>query len=207
MAINQKQGEGTMSKRVLFVTGDGAEVLEVYYPYFRVQEEGYEAVIASPRKKTLHTVCHDFVEGWDTYTEKPAHLLPSDAAFADIDPAEFDALIIPGGRAPEFIRNDPDLPRIVSHFLEADKPVGAICHGAQVFLALKDRSCFEGRTLSAYNACRLDVESLGATYADQTLHVDGRLVSGHAWPDLPGFMREFLKLLRLPSNKEASSLS
>jgi len=98
-----------MSKRVLIVTGDGAEVLEVYYPYFRVREEGYEAVIASPKRKTLHTVCHDFVEDWDTYTEKPAHQLPSDTAFADVDPAEFDALIIPGGRAPEFIRNDPDL--------------------------------------------------------------------------------------------------
>jgi len=76
-----------------------------------------------------------------------------------------------------------------------------------VFLALKDRSYFEGRTLSAYNACKPDVESLGANYASQTLHVDGKLVSGHAWPDLPGFMREFLHLLRQPSNKELSSSS
>lgn len=193
-----------MSKRVLILTGDGAEVLEVYYPLYRVLEEGYEAVIASPKKKVLNTVCHDFVQGWDTYTEKPAHLLASDMAFADVDPAEFDALIIPGGRAPEFIRNDVDLPRIVQHFLDADKPVGAICHGAQVFLALSDRSYFEGRTLTAYNACKLEVESLGARYASDTLHVDGKLVSGHAWPDLPGFMREFLNLLRRTSNKELS---
>ncbi|GIO16706.1 protease [Cohnella xylanilytica] len=197
-----------MSKKVLVLTGDGAEVLEVYYPLYRIKEEGYEAVVASPRKKVLHTVCHDFVDGWDTYTEKPAHQLASDVAFADVDPSAYDALIIPGGRAPEFIRNDADLPRIVRHFLDADKPVGAICHGAQVFLALGDRSYFEGRTLSAYNACRLEVESLGATYASGTLHVDGKLVTGHAWPDLPGFMREFLNLLRQPSAKEtASSLS
>lgn len=194
-----------MSKRVLILTGDGAEVLEVYYPFFRVQEEGYEAVIAAPRKKTLHTVCHDFVEGWDTYTEKPAHQLAADISFADVAPGDYDALIVPGGRAPEFIRNDPDLPRIVQHFLDADKPVGAICHGAQVFLALPNRSVFEGRTLSAYNACRLEVESLGAQYASGTLHVDGRIVSGHAWPDLPGFMREFLNLLGRTSGKELSS--
>lgn len=194
-----------MSKRVLIVTGDGAEVLEVYYPLFRVREEGYTAVIAAPRTKTLYTVCHDFVDGWDTYTEKPAHQLVADIAFADVAPGEYDALIIPGGRAPEFIRNDPDLPRILQHFLEAGKPIGAICHGVQVFLALPNRSYFKDKTISAYNACKLDVESLGARYADGTLQVDGKLVSGHAWPDLPGFMREFLNLLGRASNKEVAS--
>lgn len=184
-----------MSKRILIVTGDAAEVLEVYYPYYRVLEEGYEAVVAAPVKKVLHTVVHDFIDGWDTYTEKPAHLLPAHIAFADVDPSEYDGLLIPGGRAPEYIRGDESLPRILSHFLEADKPVGAICHGVQVFAALKDTGYFEGRTMTAYNACRLDVERLGASYAKETLHVDGKLVSGHAWPDLPGFMREFLKLL------------
>ncbi|OCT10572.1 peptidase [Paenibacillus pectinilyticus] len=184
-----------MSKRILFLTGDAVEVLEVYYPYYRVLEEGYDAVIAAPAKKVLRTVVHDFVEDWETYTEKPAHLLPSHVAFADVDPSQFDGLIIPGGRAPEYIRSNEDVPRILRHFLEADKPIGAICHGALVFAALKDNSFFEGRTMTAYNACRLDVEALGATYAKDTLHVDGKLVSGHAWPDLPGFMREFLKLL------------
>jgi len=196
-----------MSKRVLIVTGDGAEVLEVYYPLYRVIEEGYEAVVASPKKKTLHTVCHDFVEGWDTYTEKPAHLLAADIAFEDVAPADYDALIIPGGRAPEFIRNHPELPRIVQHFLDADKPVGAICHGAQVFLALPNRDYFKGKTLTAYNACKLEVESLGAQYASETLHVDGKLVTGHAWPDLPGFMREFLNLLGRTSNKVSANIS
>lgn len=185
-----------MSKKVLIVTGDGAEVLEVYYPFYRLLEEGYEAVIASPKKKVLYTVVHDFVEGWDTYTEKPAHQLQSHIGFADVDPAEYDAIIIPGGRAPEYIRLDPELPRILQHFLSADKPIGAICHGAQVFLSLSDTSYFEDRTMTAYSATRMDVERLGACYAEGTLHVDGKLVSGHAWPDLPGFMREFLKLVR-----------
>lgn len=185
-----------MSRKILIVTGDAAEVLEVYYPYFRVLEEGYEAVIASPTKKVLRTVVHDFVEGWETYTEKPGHQLPSQIAFADVNPAEYDGVIIPGGRAPEYIRNHEHLPRILSHFLEQDKPVGAICHAAQVFAALKDTEYFKGRTMTAYNACRPDVEHLGAAYTTETLHVDGKLVTGHAWPDLPGFMREFLKLFK-----------
>lgn len=191
-----------MSKRVLILTGDGAESLEVYYPYFRLQEEGYEAVVAAPKKQTLNTVCHDFVEDWQTYTEKPAHRLPCDIAFADVEPSDYDALIIPGGRAPEYIRSDANVPRILKHFLDADKPIGAICHGAQVFLALKDRTYFEGRTICAYNACRLEVEALGAEYPDGTLSVDGNIVSGHAWPDLPGFMREFLSLLAQPAQPD-----
>ncbi|XEC94231.1 DJ-1/PfpI family protein [Paenibacillus tarimensis] len=185
-----------MSKKILILTGDAAEVLEVYYPFFRIQEEGYEAVIAAPSKKVLHTVVHDFVEGWETYTEKPGHLLQANIAFADVEPAEYDGVIIPGGRAPEYIRTNEHVPRILRYFLESDKPVGAICHAAQVFASLKDTSFFEGRTMSAYNACRLDVEQLGARYAPDTLHVDGKLVSGHAWPDLPGFMREFLRLVK-----------
>lgn len=184
-----------MSKRILFLTGDAVEVLEVYYPYYRVLEEGYEAVIAAPTQKVLRTVVHDFVEDWETYTEKPGHLLPSHIAFADVDPSQFDGLIIPGGRAPEYIRSNEHVPGIIRHFLDTNKPVGAICHAAQVFTALKDRQYFEGRTMTAYNACRLDVEQLGATYTEETLHVDGNLVTGHAWPDLPGFMREFLKQL------------
>jgi protease I len=185
-----------MSKRVLILTGDAVEVLEVYYPYYRLLEEGFDAVIAAPAAKTLHTVCHDFVEGWATYSEKPAHLLQAHVAFADVDPAQYDALVIPGGRAPEYIRNHPELPRIIGHFIESDKPIGAICHGPLAFLALRDRSYFQGKTMSAYSACRLDIESLGARYAEGTVHVDGKLVTGHAWPDLPGFMRELIKLLR-----------
>ncbi|WP_248930169.1 DJ-1/PfpI family protein [Paenibacillus hamazuiensis] len=184
-----------MSKKILIVTGDAAEALEVYYPYYRVLEEGYEAVIASPKKKVLRTVVHDF-EGWDTYTEKPGYQLESHISFEQVEPAEYDGLIIPGGRAPEYIRLDENIPRIVSRFFEANKPVGAICHAALVLNAVKNNSYFEGRTMTAYTACRPDVENLGARYASETLCVDGNLVSGHAWPDLPGFMREFLRLVK-----------
>ncbi|WP_010274125.1 DJ-1/PfpI family protein [Paenibacillus senegalensis] len=183
-----------MSKSVLIVTGDAVEALEVYYPYYRLLEAGIEAHIASPSKKVLNTVVHDFV-GWDTYTEKQGYQLESHLGFDQVEPEKYDGLIIPGGRAPEYIRLDKHFPAILEHFFKANKPVGAICHAALALHALADKSYFSGRTLSAYTACKYDVESLGAAFTEETLHVDGNIVSGHAWPDLPGFMREFLKLL------------
>lgn len=133
-------------------------------------------MIASPTKKILRTVVHDF-EGWDTYTEKPGYQIESNIAFEDVDPTQYEGLIIPGGRVPEYIRLDENIPRIVSHFFDAEKPVGAICHAALVQGALKNNKYFEGRTMIAYTACRLDVENLGATYTTDTLHVDGNIVS------------------------------
>lgn len=183
-----------MSKKVLIVTGDAVEALEVFYPYYRCLEEGFETVIASPAKKTLHTVCHDFEAHSETYTEKPAYQLASHVSFEEVKAEEFDGLIIPGGRAPEYIRLNPHLKPIVAHFFEADKPVAAICHGSQVLTLVKEH--IEGKELTAYQACRPDVEACGGIYQTNTLHVHGKLVSGHAWPDLPGFMREFLRLLK-----------
>ncbi|WP_206922685.1 DJ-1/PfpI family protein [Alicyclobacillus suci] len=181
-----------MAKKVLIITGDAVEALEVYYPYYRLLEAQVDAVIAAPKKKTLHTVVHDFV-GWDTYTEKPAYQLEAHISFADVQPEQFDGLIIPGGRAPEYIRLDEHIPRILTHFFEEKKPIGAICHAAQVLEVVREQ--LKGRSLTAYIACKPSVEAMGAKYVTETLHVDGHLVSGHAWPDLPGFMREFFKLL------------
>lgn len=123
-----------MSKKVLIITGDAVEALEIYYPYYRCLEEGYETKIAAPSVKKLQTVSHDFIEGVDTYVEKPAYGIQSQIAFADVNPADYDGLIIPGGRAPEYIRLDASVPAIVRHFFETNKPVGAICHAAQLSL-------------------------------------------------------------------------
>lgn len=182
-----------MSKKVLIITGDAVEALEVFYPYYRCLEEGFEATIASPSVKKLYTVTHDFIDGTETYVEKPAYGLDSHIAFADVDPTEYDGLIIPGGRAPEYIRLDENIPKILTHFFEANKPVGAICHAAQVLSVVPE--LMKGREYTAYIACKPDVQATGATYIDEHLHVHENLVSGHAWPDLPGFMREFIKLL------------
>src|SRR5438874_12132943 len=127
--------EAATMPKVLIITGDAAEDLEVMYPYQRLLEEGYEVHIAAPTVKKLQFVVHDFVEGFDTYTEKPGHTWPADVAFADVNPEDYVAVVIPGGRAPEYIRNDPDARRIARHFVERDKPVAQLCHGPLVTAA------------------------------------------------------------------------
>ena len=180
-----------MSK-ILILTGDAAEDLEVFYPYQRLLEEGYEVDIAAPEKKKLQFVVHDFVDGFDTYTEKPGHTWDADLAFKDVNPGDYVAVVVPGGRAPEYIRNDEDAKRIVRHFFERNTPVAALCHGP---LLLAAAGVLNGRTTSAYPALQPDVEAAGGVFEDGAGVVDGTLVSGRAWPDHPTWMREFMKVL------------
>jgi protease I len=181
-----------MSK-VLILTGDAAESLEVMYPYQRLLEEGYEVHIAGPSKKKLQFVVHDFVDGYDTYTEKPGYTWDADLAFADVDPADYVALVVPGGRAPEYIRNDADVQRIIRHFFGERKPVAQICHAP---LALATAGVLSGRRSAAYPALEPDVKAAGAEFVDSGGVVDGEMVSARAWPDHPSWMREFVRILR-----------
>ena len=179
--------------KVLMLTGDAAESLEVMYPYQRLLEEGYEVDIAAPSKKKLQFVVHDFVEGYDTYTEKPGYTWDADLSFAEVDPSAYAAVVIPGGRAPEYIRNDPDFGRVVQHFFTEEKPVAQLCHAP---LALASVGVLEGRRTAAYPALQPDVEAVGAEYVDGAGVVDGVMVSARAWPDHPSWMREFVRILR-----------
>jgi protease I len=179
--------------KVLMLTGDAAESLEVMYPYQRLLEEGYEVEIAAPSKKKLQFVVHDFVEGYDTYTEKPGYTWDADLAFSEVDPSTYAAVVIPGGRAPEYIRNDPDFNRIVEHFFAEEKPVAQLCHAP---LALASAGVLKGRRTAAYPALQPDIEAVGAEYVDGAGIVDGVMVSARAWPDHPAWMREFIQLLR-----------
>ncbi len=178
--------------RVLLVTGDAAESLEVMYPYQRMLEDGHDVTIAAPRKKKLQFVVHDFVEGFDTYTEKPGYTWPADVAFKDVRPEEFDALIIPGGRAPEYVRMDPDARRIVKHFADARKPIAAICHAAQLLAAV---DVLQGRRAACYPAVTPELTKAGGTFVDDAAVVDDNIVSARAWPDHPRWMRAFVRLL------------
>jgi protease I len=179
--------------KVLLLTGDAAESLEVMYPYQRLLEEGYEVDIAAPSKKKLHFVVHDFVDGFDTYTEKPGYTWEADLAFADVDPADYVALVIPGGRAPEYIRNDEDVKRIIRHFFDESAPVAQLCHGP---LTLAAAGVLEGRRSAAYPALEPDIQAAGAEFVDGAGIVDGEMVSARAWPDHPEWMREFMRILR-----------
>ena len=178
--------------KIIILTGDAAETLEVFYPYQRLREAGYEVHIAAPEKKMLQFVVHDFVDGFDTYTEKLGHTLQADIAFRDVDPADYLAVVVPGGRAPEYIRNDDDAKRIVRHFFNINAPVAALCHGPMLLAAA---GVLHGRISSAYPALQVDVEAGGGTFTNGAAVVDGNLVTGRAWPDHPEWMREFMKLL------------
>jgi protease I len=179
--------------KVLMLTGDAAESLEVLYPYQRLLEEGYEVDIAAPSKKKLQFVVHDFVEGFDTYTEKPGYTWDADLAFSDVDPSQYVALVVPGGRAPEYIRNNADAQETIRHFFEEEKPVAQLCHAG---LALAAAGVLEGRRTAAYPDLEPDIHGAGAEFVDGAGVVDGVMVSGRAWPDHPEWMREFIALLK-----------
>ena len=179
--------------RVLLVAGDATESLDTWYPYHRLREEGIEVHIGAPAKKVLRSVVHDFEPGWDTYVEKPGYHIPADIAFADVDPENYDGIILSGGRAPEYLRNDPQLQKIVRHFVERKKPIASLCHGSLILAAI---DAVRGRTIATYEALAPDIEGAGGKFRDVEVMVDGNLVTSRTWMDLPFFMREFLKVLQ-----------
>lgn len=180
--------------KILILTGDAAESLEVMYPYQRLREEGYDVKIAAPTKKKLRFVVHDFEPGYDTYTEKPGYSWDADLAFNEVNPSEFAALVIPGGRAPEYIRNNPDCRRIIQDFFKREKPVAQLCHAP---LALAAAGVLKGRRTAAYPALEPDVTAAGAEFVNSEAVVDGVMVSARAWPDHPAWIREFIRILKV----------
>jgi protease I len=185
------------SRRILIVTGDFAEDYEIMVPFQALLMVGHTVHAVCPDKKageTIRTAIHDF-EGDQTYSEKPGHNFALNATFAEINPADYDALVIPGGRAPEYIRLNESVLDVVRHFAEANKPIAAICHGAQLLAAA---GVIRGRSCSAYPACAPEVNLAGGTFVETPIdgaHVDGNLVTAPAWPAHPAWLAAFLKLL------------
>ncbi|HTM47129.1 MAG TPA: DJ-1/PfpI family protein [Bryobacteraceae bacterium] len=179
--------------KVLIVIGDAAEALDTYYPYFRVQEDGYEAVVAAPEKRTYSLVMHEVPPGWDVTRESPSYHMDSHIAFRDVNPGDYDGIFLTGGRAPEYLRYDADLLRIVRCFFENRKPVAVVCHGAEI-VATAD--VIRGRRMATVPKCRFDVEVCGATFVNERCVRDGNMVSGRTWHDNPFFMGEFMRMLK-----------
>jgi protease I len=178
--------------KVLLVIGDAAEVLDTYYPLFRIREEGYDVLVAGPAKRTYHLVLHERPEGWDITQERPGYHLAADIAFKDIRPDEYVGLVISGGRAPEYLRYDPDLIRVVRSFFSRNLPVASVCHGIEIVAAA---GVIRGLTVTTVAKCQFDAEGGGATYVDKEVVVSGNLVTARTWHDNAPFMREYLKLL------------
>ncbi len=184
-------------KKILMLVGDFVEDYEVMVPFQALQMVGHQVDAVCPKKKageTVRTAVHDF-EGDQTYSEKPGHNFTLNATFAEINAADYDALVIPGGRAPEYLRLHPDIISVVEHFATENKPIAAICHGAQLLAAT---NALRGKRCSAYPACGPDVTNAGGIYAEVPVTeaiVDGNLVTAPAWPAHPRWLAEFLKVL------------
>ncbi|OUS38498.1 protease [Rhodobacterales bacterium 56_14_T64] len=183
--------------KILMITGDYTEDYETMVPFQTLMACGHQVDAICPGKAagdTVPTATHDF-EGDQTYSEKPGHNFALNKTYADVDVADYDALVIPGGRAPEYLRLDEDVLNKVRYFFEVNKPVAAICHGAQILTAA---GVLEGRKCSAYPACAPEVKLAGGTYAEIEVTeavTDGNLVTAPAWPAHPAWMMQFMALL------------
>ena len=185
------------AKKILMLVGDFVEDYEVMVPFQALLMVGHAVHAVCPGKKAgekVRTAIHDF-EGDQTYSEKPGHNFALNATFAEVQPERYDALVIPGGRAPEYIRLNPEVIKIVRHFAEAKKPIASICHGAQLLAAA---GVLEGKGCSAYPAVGPDVTRAGGRYVEVALdaaHADGNLVTAPAWPAHPAWLAKFLAVL------------
>ncbi len=179
-------------EKILIIIGDASEAMDTLYPYYRVQEEGFEAVVAAPEKRRYHLVIHEIPPGWEVTRESPSYHWSSDIAFRDVEPDGYAGLFVSGGRAPEYLRYDRHLMDIVRHFFEAGKPVASVCHGAEILAA---SGMVRGRRMATVPKCRFDVEICGATFVDQGCVRDGNLVSARTWHDNALYMKEFVRML------------
>ena len=190
------------AKRILMLVGDFVEDYEVMVPFQMLLMVGHQVDAVCPQKAagdTVVTAIHDF-EGHQTYSEKRGHNFTLNATFDSVDPKAYDALVVPGGRAPEYLRLDERVLEIVRHFAEAEKPIAALCHGPQLLAAA---GVLGGRSCSAYPALKPDLDQAGCTWVApsdglDSAHVDGNLVTGPAWPAHPAWIGALLKVLGTP---------
>lgn len=186
-----------MSRKVLMIVGDFAEDYETMVPFQTLLTLGYTVHAVCPERaagERIRTAIHDF-EGDQTYSEKPGHGFTLNASFADVSAADYDALLIPGGRAPEYLRMNARVLELVRAFDDAQKPIAAVCHGAQLLAAA---GILKGRRVSAYPACAAEVKLAGAEYADIAIDAavtDGHLVTAPAWPAHPAWLSQFIARL------------
>jgi protease I len=196
-ALRRSEETAMAAKKVLMLAGDFVEDYEVMVPFQALLMVGHTVHAVCPDKaagQKVRTAVHDF-EGDQTYSEKPGHNFALNASFADVRPEAYDALVIPGGRAPEYLRLNEQVLGVVRHFAEANKPIAAICHGAQLLAAA---GVLKGRACSAYPAVAPEVRSAGGRYAEVEIdqaHVDGNLVTAAAWPAHPRWLARFLDVL------------
>jgi protease I len=178
--------------KILIITGDGGESYEALYAVHRLAEEGWQAVVAAPSQRRLNLVMHDFQPGWDTYIERAGYGLDADLTFADVNVEDYTAVLVLGGRAPEYLRNNAKVIEIVREFDRRQKWVFGICHGVQILAAA---GVARGKRVTCYEHVRWEAEQGGATFVNEQTVRDGRIVTAQTWQSHPSFYREVVGLL------------
>jgi len=186
--------------KVLMPIGDAAETMDTLYPYYRLQEDGFQPVVAGPEARVYPLVLHEIPPGWDITRETAGYHLAAEIAFRDVNPDDYAGLFLTGGRAPEYLRYDDDLLRAIRHFFDTGKPVCSVCHGAELPAAA---DVIRGRRMATVAKCQKDVEFSGGTYVNEGIVRDGNLVSGRTWHDQHLYMPVFMKMLKA----QASSIA
>ena len=181
-----------MSKKILIVTDDSGESFEILYAVYRFREAGLIPVIAATKKKTLNGVIHDFAPGWNTYIEKPGYLINADIAISKVKAKDYTAMVLIGGRAPEFLIHHKSLVKLVKQFHTDGKGLFAICHGIQVLIAA---GLCEGRKMTCYCNVRLEVELAGGQWVNKQSVVDGPFITAQTWESHAEFYRDIFKYL------------
>jgi deglycase len=181
-----------MSRKVLIVTGDGGDSYEALYAYHRFLESHWEPVVAAPSRRRLHMVVHDSEPGWETYVERPGHCIDADVAITAVAARDFAAIVILGGRAPEYLRNDASLLSLVCEFAKQNKVICALGHGIQVLAAA---GVISGRTVTCHSHVRIEAERAGAKYSPKPAVRDDKLITAQNWKAHPEFYREVFACL------------
>lgn len=183
--------------KIFLPLGDATEALDTFYPFFRLQEDGYEVVVAGPEARLYHTVLHEIPPDssvpWDITQERPGYFIKATAAFRDCRGADFAGAFVSGGRAPEYLRYNQELLRVMQEIHQAGKPIACVCHGIEILTAA---NIIQGRTVTTVAKCQMDAEQGGAKYVNEPVVVDGHFVTSRVWMDNAPLMREFLKQLK-----------
>ncbi|MEM7698140.1 MAG: DJ-1/PfpI family protein [Verrucomicrobiota bacterium] len=182
----------------LIVIGDASETLDTLYPFYRLQEAGIRPVVIAPEKRRYQMVMHEVRPGWTITKEWEGYQLEAEIAFADVDPSRYLGVLFSGGRAPEYIREDPDLIRITQWFFDHEKPIASVCHGVEI-PARADR--VRGRRMATVAKCQFDLEVCGGTYVNEACVIDRNLVSGRTFHDNGYYVGPWIKLLEAEASK------
>jgi protease I len=179
-------------EKVLIIVGDATETVDTLYPYYRVREDGFEPVVAAPEKRRYQMVMHEVKAGWTITKEWEGYTINADITFAEIKPEEYCGIFFSGGRAPEYIRDDPDLIRVTQWFFAHNKPIASVCHGVEIPARA---GCVKGRRMATVGKCKFDLEICGGIYVNEPCVVDGNLVSGRTFHDHGHYMGAWMALL------------